>query len=588
LFSNRLGLGIASATGTLTLGLTAIFSQFNLFIVVLIFVVEAVLTSFIVFLMMAQRTRDFGLIKAAGCPNSLVAGYFMTELLIVTFLGCVLGIVFGFLMDFAAANIIFSGYALPNFWFAPLVFISFFVLVFFFGLQPLLKSSRISPIKALSATNYYGLTVGNKHKALSRSALTWRIASRSLFRRQSATIRVVFLLSIVFVLLTVTIAGGVIANDTTTSWMKKALDSDTIVVAHNSMGNEYKLLLSKFSGARETGDFNFSEPNLGISKAVIEQLEALQGVSLVDSRLVTKQHVEEGANFTIDLDTLRTFPVDDSRQGESIVGGVDPHNLANEWSIKGRFFSINSNFEAVIGDSISQSMYSPHPSKYEILADPLLETIKFQNFTFSIVGVCVDPLNNGFVTYVPLDKLENATKLSIPNLLLVKLNNSADREIVISDVRSIVQSAKSDLDVFDLSGVVQKNTAFLASTWQTIKDLPLFTLASAAICLAGYMMLGVDEQHQEFAILRAVGAKPRIIINISAIQSAIVLLSSFALGISVGIITTLFILMTNPLITSFTVAEIASWLVVALIAMFIFSLYPAFKLAKTPILKSMA
>ena len=28
LFSNRLGLGIASATGTLTLGLTAIFSQF--------------------------------------------------------------------------------------------------------------------------------------------------------------------------------------------------------------------------------------------------------------------------------------------------------------------------------------------------------------------------------------------------------------------------------------------------------------------------------------------------------------------------------------------------------------------------------
>jgi ABC-type antimicrobial peptide transport system permease subunit len=159
LFSNRLGLGIASATGTLTLGLTAIFSQFNLFIVVLIFVVGAVLTSFIVFLMMAQRTRDFGLIKAAGCPNSLVAGYFMTELLIVTFLGCVLGLVFGFLMDFAAANIIFSGYALPNLWFAPLVFISFFVLAFFFGLQPLLKTSRISPIKALSTANYYGLTV---------------------------------------------------------------------------------------------------------------------------------------------------------------------------------------------------------------------------------------------------------------------------------------------------------------------------------------------------------------------------------------------------------------------------------------------
>ena len=111
LFSNRLGLGIASATDTLTLGLTAIFSQFIPFIGVLIFVVGAVLTSFIVFLMMAQRTRDFGLIKAAGCPNSLVAGYFMTELLTVTFVSCVLGVVFGFLVDFAAANIVFSGYA---------------------------------------------------------------------------------------------------------------------------------------------------------------------------------------------------------------------------------------------------------------------------------------------------------------------------------------------------------------------------------------------------------------------------------------------------------------------------------------------
>ena len=43
----------------------------------------------------------------------------MTELLIVTFVGCVLGIVFGFLMDFAVANVVFSGYPLPNFWFAP-------------------------------------------------------------------------------------------------------------------------------------------------------------------------------------------------------------------------------------------------------------------------------------------------------------------------------------------------------------------------------------------------------------------------------------------------------------------------------------
>ena len=585
LFSRRLGLGIASNTGTLTLGLTAIFSQFILFIGILIFVVGAVLTSFIVFLMMAQRTRDFGLIKAAGCPNGLVGGYFMTELLIVTSVGCVLGVVFGFLADFVAAELVFSSYSTPFFLFAPLVFAAFFVLAIFFGLQPLLKASRISPIKALSSVNYYGLTIGNKHKALSRTGLSWRLASRSLIRRQSASIRIIFLLTVVFILLTVSVAGGIIASGTTISWVQKTVNSDTIAVAHTSMGNQYKLLLAKFSGVKETRDFNYSDPNLAISQAVIERLNLLSNVVLVDSRLIVKEQVKEIGNFTIDPYTSATFPVGDSREGQSLVIGVDPQKLASSWSIKGRFLSGSGDLEAVIGDSISQTMYSPHPSKYVVLADPLLESISFQNTSFRIVGICIDGVNNGFVTYVPIDKLENTTGIYSPNLLLVKLNNSTNHTAAIAQVRSLVQASNPDLDVFDLSGVVQQNTVFLSSSWQTIMLLPLFTSVSAALCLVGYMMLAVDEQHQEFGVLRAVGAKPKIIIAISAIQSITVLISSFAAGISLGVITTLLILMTNPLVTSGTIIEIAVWLLAALIGMFLFSLYPAYRLSNTPILK---
>lgn len=106
-FSSRLGYNVASATGVLTQGLDLILSQFIFFIGILIFAVGAVLTAFISFLMMAQRTRDFGLMKAAGCPNSLVGGYFMTELLGTAFSGCILGIGLGFLMDFVAANLFF-------------------------------------------------------------------------------------------------------------------------------------------------------------------------------------------------------------------------------------------------------------------------------------------------------------------------------------------------------------------------------------------------------------------------------------------------------------------------------------------------
>ena len=187
-----------------------------------------------------------------------------------------------------------------------------------------------------------------------------------------------------------------------------------------------------------------------------------------------------------------------------------------------------------------------------MLSNPLLEGMAFDNKTFNIVGVCVDPLNNGQVAYVPLQTLMNITSSNSPNILLIKLNNSTDRSTAISQIKTAVQSVDPNLNVYDLNDVVAKNTGFLASNWQTIMLLPLFTLASAALCLVGYMMLAVDEQRQEFAVLRAVGAKSRLVISILSIQSIIVLVSSFAAGISLGTMITLIILMPQPIVTGFT------------------------------------
>ena len=96
LFSGQVGFGISNiAKDTLTAGMSKVFGNFLFFIDALIFVVGAIIVSFIVFLMMAQRTKDFGLMKATGCPNGLVFGYFLTELLGTTFISCLLGCCFG-------------------------------------------------------------------------------------------------------------------------------------------------------------------------------------------------------------------------------------------------------------------------------------------------------------------------------------------------------------------------------------------------------------------------------------------------------------------------------------------------------------
>ena len=98
-------------------------------------------------------------------------------------------------------------------------------------------------------------------------------------------------------------------------------------------------------------------------------------------------------------------------------------------------------------------------------------------------------------------------------------------------------------------------------------------------------MLAVNEQRQEFGVLRAIGAKPRIVVLILAIQSIVILFSSLGVGLSFGTIITLLILMKQPLVTGGTILEIAFWFGVALVGMFILSLYPAFRIAKASILK---
>lgn len=594
LFSGQVGFGIAAtARDTLTAGTSNVFSQFLLFIGALIFIVGAVIVSFLVFLMMAQRTRDFGLMKATGCPNSLVFGYFLTELLGVTSLGCLLGVAVGLATDYAVINMsIFQVYnSAPNYWFVPLVFAAFFAFALVFGAKPLFDAARMSPLKAISPMQYFGLGKGTRLKPLSKTGLTIRIASRSLFRRKSATVRIVIFLSVVFLLLTVCIAGGIIANDTSTSWLHRAIGKNVILVADSDMANQYTQLLLRFSGAKEALDFNYSDPTLAVSSSIIQQLRGVQGVKNVEVRLVLRETIQEKSGYTVDPDTAATIPMGDSRQGDSLIVGIEAGQVANEPFTYGQFLNSTSSFEAAVGDSTAKSMYSPSTGfnslggKEILHADPLFEGVLIRGSVFKITGICLDPINSGNVTYVPLGNLENITGISSPNIALVTVDDSANYAATLAQVQSGLKNTNPALTAVDLNQVLEENVNFLGSLWSVVMFLPSFALAAATLCLIGYHMLTIEEQHQEFAILRATGAKPSIVIAILSVQSLTVLLSSFAVGASIGTIVTLLILTTHPVVSAFTVLVISAWLLSALLGMFLLSLYPAVRFARKSLLE---
>ena len=590
LFSRKIGSGINASGRILTSGLSSIFSQFTLFIGILIFAVGAVVISFATFFMMKQRTKDFGLIKASGCPNSLVFGYFATELLLVAFASNVLGIVIGLAADFAATTI-FSLQIIQqsfDYWLVFLVFVAFIALTLIFGAKPLLDAAKLSPIKAFSSVHYFGLAAKNEYKPLSKFGLTWKIATRSFFRRQSASIRIFVLLSIIFLLLTVSISGGLIANETTCSWIKNSIGTGAILVAHRSMETHYETLLTKFSRAIENGNFNYYDEKLAVSEILIQYLKNMTYIENVDARLIFEAPIREVSNFTIDPETLATLPIGDSREGTSLIVGVDPQNIVSNLFVKGRFLNPEEENEAVICDSISQSIFSPDPKLGIDLADPLLQGIRVQNWTFNIVGVGVDPLNNGKVTFVNIEKLQKLTKISYSNIVFLKIEPSADHSTVLSQIRDEVSKVDSELSVLELDRILQDNVNFLGSVWSTVMFLPLLSLISAAFCLVGYTVLSEQEQHRELAILRILGIKPKIVVAIIMTQSLVVLFSSIAVGISLGLMATLMILIPEPVVTTYAIIDIVGWLLLALIGMLLLSLIPAIKFSSKPILKMMS
>ena len=573
------------AEGILTVGFSIALSRFIIFAGILIFVIGALLISFMVFVMMSQRVRDIGLMKAAGCPNDLIFGYFMNELLIVIFLGCLLGVVLGIVADFSLTSILTTlGFQISqkpiNFWIVLLVFAIYFVLALIFGAKPILDTTKIEPAKALSPNYYLGISKEPGFKIVSKSALTIKIALRSLFRRKSATIRILLCLTTVFILVTVAVAGGIIADQTTKGWVEKAIGKDMVVIAHKEMCNQYRLLLSKFHKVEEISQFNYTEDKYLLSDELPNWLNQTSGILGIEMRLIVEAQIREVPGYIFNPETGATISIGKNREGTSLIVGIEPEKVLTDWFLEGEFFKKDESWSAVIGDSIAHKMFTlPLKQKLRLFG----QSDRF----FNITGVCVDPLNNGNVTYVPLKDLQNVTGISKINLILVKIEASSNRTEVLNRIRAKVAEVNEDYEVFELNQILEENIGFLDYVWSTILFLPLFSLASASLCLMCYIMLIIAEQRQEFGVLRALGAKPKTVLEIVSWQSLIVLLSSCALGIAFGIIMTLLILVPEPLVTGFTIMEIAGWLLMALAATFVFSLYPAIKFSKKSLIQIM-
>ena len=95
-----------------------------------------------------ERTREIGVRKALGSNRLLVMLQFFIETLTITFLGGLVGIIFGIFIGFGVSKLMHMPFSMP--WNAiSVAFFVIFVVAIISGLYPAYKASKLDPIQAL-------------------------------------------------------------------------------------------------------------------------------------------------------------------------------------------------------------------------------------------------------------------------------------------------------------------------------------------------------------------------------------------------------------------------------------------------------
>lgn len=567
-----MGLKIESVTGgKLALGFSFLFSRFTMFVSVLNLLAGALAVFFLFSLAMSERIQDIGIMKAFGCLTASVFSIFATQLSIMIFLGCVIGTAVGLVAYLGISSVITLFSNNINWWLILSVFLGFFFVSHFFGARPIVKAIQMKPADALSPSHLLDTTTEFSGESLSRFGLTFRVAFRSLMRRALPTRNVILCLTVILALATVAVAGCLIANETTANYLERAVGRDVILVAHKDMIEQYVDLLLQFKEIKSLKKIDYFDQQYAISETLILRLANISGITKNERRLLFETTAYEGYGVVFDPFNSGTYYfLGEGRSGKTFVMSIEPSNVISNWFIEGNPLTENREDYALIGNSLAEKMFTR----------PLNQEIVVSNKNYKISGICIDPFNNGNVTYLPYNSIPSSLKEFGYNLLLLK-SSSENRSQVFAQLDSNLSG--TNFDFLELNIILDENISFLENIWSLVMMAPFSSLVTAIFCLFTFLTFSIAVQQREFGIMRAIGAKLNLVIKIVVVQVFIILFVSTVSGTSIGLLIVYLFLIPEPVISATTIQFFVSLLVLAIILLILFSLYFSLKIIRRPI-----
>ena len=247
------------------------------------------MTAFLISIIVADRVRDIGVMRAVGCLTDMVFSYLLAELSIIIFTGCGIGAILGVVAGSASIWLLESlGFnaevGMINVWAIILVLIIFAVISYAVGIYYVVRAIRIKPAEALSQIRQPRASYGLMKFIPSWFGFSLTVALRSLARRRAQTIHVIICLSAVLSLTTISVVGGVLAKETSQKYVERAIGKNVILIAKAEVAERYANLLS--IKPSQSKPINYSDQRYMIPEDLISNLESIGGVLKVDPRLI--------------------------------------------------------------------------------------------------------------------------------------------------------------------------------------------------------------------------------------------------------------------------------------------------------------
>jgi ABC-type antimicrobial peptide transport system permease subunit len=548
LLGQGLGLIFAQSIGTrFTNFLSSTISQFIYFDTALIFIVGLVVIYFLFSSMMADRQKDVGLIKALGSKENLGFGYVMAEPLLIIIYGCIGGGLTGLI-----AFIVYSALFLPG------MLLSQGLVCFFLFLGLLVVSFLCSwVISSRKAEEFFKVTpvslfagdtqnfdfvkeqlVGIK-KFLDKLPWSLQIVLKGMIRSRSKSKTAIVCLTLCIFLMTVSLVGGAVAWSTTRRYVDNSFGQNVIAIGNEKVLTEYAAMITDALNTNLCS-FNFLEEQFFIDPSFLEKLGTISQIDIVDQRLMMIDKVVEVQTSELVNDDSGphyvTYGRSNVRSSSALIIGVNANSIADNLLTQNMLLNSNT---TIIGSSLAQHIFD-YPLKQKIAID----SINSHNREFFFISdIALDPINQGFVVYMPLEALQKVNSLPYQNLVLVKVQDKN----TISQIEHLAE--QYSLNTMPLDSVHEASLSNIDRIWLSILPFPILSIVTTLIGLLNCLMVSFSGRQHDFGIIRAIGTKNNYTAKLVLIESFTFIIPTATMGIIFGMLFNFTFLIPNATIT---------------------------------------